>query len=855
MEKGGRMRKNFSVLLVAGIACPALAFHASAQAQPKQGPATVKTITWKAVRIPDPIPCPTVIRFQGSISANAPGELRYRIRNSDGTVGPTTTMRFTERGSRALSSAWLVNRGEGDTYSGWRELEVVSPAGIKPVRAEFRGRCAKEHAHGKGTGPGSGVLDDSLPRAGEEDLLETFVQRYLRPRGYTLEDRGKSRRLEAFEHLERMRRAQDRKHRPAGWADTPGGVGAPGATDASNCAWSPIGPTNINGRVTHIAIDPNNNQRIFVTTVGGIWRSTDGGRRWQRVSEDFLATIFASVAINPSTPSEVFAGGGDPNYHGGWRGGLGIWRSTTSGDFGTWSKVSPAQLDNEVVYRIVIDTAAPNNVYAATSAGVYLGTRTGATITFARLAGFDAWANDLAVDLSATPRLVYAGVRTSSPSFARGIWKFDGTTWNQRNTGIPTASSKTIALALARSSPSTLYAKVESDTGHLQGIYKTTTGGETPGGGGDAWTATAGGGTLDDSGFDDFWYSWYNSVLEVDPSDANIVWGGGLKIYRTLNGGGLFTNVWAGADAAYPLEVHADQHAVAFDPTNSKIVYVGNDGGIFRTSDSSLATWRWNNLSHGMQITEFYRLTAQHASAPLTAGGSQDNGTDVTFGNRTWYQPGGCDGSDVAVDAVNASTLYANCNGWLYEIANPVPGTAGGGTSITWSAPAGVTFASPFITDPAMAGAALASGYTTSAGVNTYAAYRTTDGVNWAIASPTLPSGVSISAMAIAPSSGFMTYYMGSSGAIWRSTNGGGMWAQTSTGLPAGAWISGIGVDPSTPSPAPAAGRTQHLQPPADGHRAHPAAHHRHGHGAPAPARHPGPGHRPCRRQRTLRRH
>src|SRR5439155_633772 len=84
-----------------------------------------------------------------------------------------------------------------------------------------------------------------------------------------------------------------------------------------------------------------------------------------------------------------------------------------------------------------------------------------------------------------------------------------------------------------------------------------------------------------------------------------------------------------------------------------------------------------------------YRLTAQQANANLTAGGSQDNGTEVTFGNRTWYQPGGCDGRDVAVDAANASTLYANCNGGLYEFANPVPGTAGGGATITSSVPAG----------------------------------------------------------------------------------------------------------------------------------------------------------------------
>jgi hypothetical protein len=161
--------------------------------------------------------------------------------------------------------------------------------------------------------------------------------------------------------------------------------------------------------------------------------------------------------------------------------------------------VSPPELDNQVIYRLRVDPAAPHNVYAATSTGVYLGTRSGATITFARLAAFDAWTNDIVVDFSVSPRLVYAGVRASSASFARGIWKYDGTAWNQRNTGIPTATSRTIALALAQSSPATLYAKVEANTGQLQGVYKTTTAAEPPGGGGNAWNALPAASALNDS--------------------------------------------------------------------------------------------------------------------------------------------------------------------------------------------------------------------------------------------------------------------------------------------------------------------------------------------------------------------
>ena len=523
-------------------------------------------------------------------------------------------------------------------------------------------------------------------------------------------------------------------------------------------------------------------------------------RRWQRVSDDFLSTVFASVAINPSTPSEVFVGGGDPNYHG-WRSGVGIWRSTANGDPASWSKVSPPELDTAVIYRLRIDPAAPNNVYAATSSGVYIGTRSGSTITFARLNGFDAWTNDIVVNFSVTPRLVYAGVRSASASFARGIWKHNGASWSQRNTGIPTVNSRTIVLALAQSNPSILYAKVESDDGHSQGVYKTTTAAETPGGGGNAWAAT--GSALDDSCAGTFCYSWYNSVLEVDPANANIVWGGGLSMYRTINGGTSWPNVGGGADAAFPLGVHADHHAVAFDPTNSKIVYVGNDGGIFRTSNSSLSTWRWNNVAHNMVITEYYRATSQQALAGIAAGGTQDNGTLVTFGNRTWYQPFGCDGSDVALDSANASTLFANCNGSLFELTNPVPGTVGGGTQATWTLPMGVTVTSPLMSDSVVAAAALAAGRDAS---NVWRLLKTTDGLNWNNASPTFPAGAALGSIGIAPSSSFQTYYIGvGAGAIWRTTNGGGVWAQASTGIPAFAAVSGIDVDRTNPARAVAA--------------------------------------------------
>jgi hypothetical protein len=634
-----------------------------------------------------------------------------------------------------------------------------------------------------------------------EDFLRLRQTYYVRPRAYPKNEIDPRNHHLAVANLRAMRLALKRPHIKAGWlphspvkgGDEPIPRGLPTGT-----TWVSAGPTNINGRVTNLAIDPNNNQHFFASTVGGVWRSRDGARRWERVSDDIIHGVCACVAVNPGNGKEVFVGTGDPNYG---SGGNGIWRSSNGGDSGTWAKVSSADMDNLTIFRLRIDPAAPNNVYAATSGGLYLGTQSGASLTWARLKGFDAWTTDFVIDFAAKPHTVYAGAAHVTATFAAGIWKFDGTSWQKRDSGID-AGGRTIALALAASSPKTLYAKLEkASNGRLLGVYKTTTGGEAPAGGGNAWAKLPGASVLDDSDFGPpthNGYCWYNSIIEVDPADANTVYGGGVGIYRSTNGGTTWASIGGGADPAFPIFVHSDHHSIVFDPKNSKNLYVGNDGGVYRANNTFAATWHWNDVSHGMVMTQFYRLTTQQASASILAGGSQDNGTEITFGNRTWYNPYGCDGADVAIDAGDNLTLYLNCNGGLHELTNPVPGTSGAGSAISWTSPANYTPASPLVTDPNKAGAALAGGGPSTMTAVVPRLLKTTNGVQWNFASPALPAGDSISYVAIAPSSSFQTYYMGIDGstpAIWRTFDGGTNWTKTATGLPANLRPNAIAVD------------------------------------------------------------
>ena len=94
---------------------------------------------------------------------------------------------------------------------------------------------------------------------------------------------------------------------------------------------------------------------------------------------------------------------------------------------------------------------------------------------------------------------------------------------------------------------------------------------------------------------------WYDNVIAVDPKDPNRVWAGGVDLFRSDDGGktwGVASYWWAQFDDGTfaPSYSHADQHAIVFHPhyngTTNKTMFVGNDGGIFKTLNARAATAR-----------------------------------------------------------------------------------------------------------------------------------------------------------------------------------------------------------------------------------------------------------------------
>lgn len=550
-----------------------------------------------------------------------------------------------------------------------------------------------------------------------------------------------------------------------------------GQAVSQDCTWTSAGPTNVNGRITGIAINPNfidaDQIQIFVTSVGGVWRSDNGGRRWKRLSDEFIreARMASSVVINPAHTNQVFVGGGDPQYR---DEGGGIWASDDSGEH--WRPIT--ELGGTLIIRLridpSIDPAAPHDLYAATPSGVYVGTDNGdGSRSWSRLGDLNAAVSDVVVDFSSSPRKVYAAVFEETPSFARGIWKYERGRWDPKDSGIdPKAEISHTALAISQREPNILYAKVaQRGTGRLLGAYKTTTGGDT-------WTALPGE-LITDSHQSD-----YNNVIEVDPNDSSIVWAGDVACWR-LSRTGVWENVRPSADRSYAT-IHEDDHAIAFDPRNSKVVFVGTDGGLFRSTDTSLPGWHWNNISHGMVITELYGISSQQALVTLVAGGAQDTGVNLTYGNRTWYNAASCDGqfNGIAIDAGNSSTIHLSTTCASFEtVANPVPYSEGGGASLHSVFPHDVSASLPITSDLALSGAALTAGVLASGGS---VLLKTRDALNWSRIGPTFPADA-IKVIAIGPPSvttpSFRTYYLAVYDAglakVWRTFDEGRTWGDS----------------------------------------------------------------------------
>ena len=153
----------------------------------------------------------------------------------------------------------------------------------------------------------------------------------------------------------------------------------------------------------------------------------------------------------------------------------------------------------------------------------------------------------------------------------------------------------------------------------------------------------------------------YDEAIAADPNNAStlVVGGtsnyGGAVLLRSVDGGAQFSNV-----ASNGTQIHSDTHAVRFASSNSNTVYVGTDGGVWKSGDNAV-NWTDENTD-GLSITQFESIATHPSDRNLSLGGTQDNGTeriDAGVGVPAWTQVAGGDGGFALIDQSSASTSSA----------------------------------------------------------------------------------------------------------------------------------------------------------------------------------------------------
>ncbi|MFQ5447406.1 MAG: WD40/YVTN/BNR-like repeat-containing protein, partial [Saprospiraceae bacterium] len=423
--------------------------------------------------------------------------------------------------------------------------------------------------------------------------------------------------------------------------------------------WVPAGPVNIGGRITDVALDPVNQNIIYAgTSVGGIFKSADGGETWTAVFDDAGALSIGALAVAPSAPNTVYAGTGEANgsFSTGAFFGNGLYKSTDGGN--TWIN---AGLENtNHIGRIAVDPQNADHVYAATT-GVLYGKNEDRGL-YRTFDGGQNWDKVLylsdstaCIDVAINPQnanIVYAAMweRIRQPWGRRyggptsGIYRSldGGENWEQLTDGLPSSDAETgrIGIAVAPSAPNVVYACFTTNavTNVFNGVYKSTDAGSS-------WTH------VDDGSIANVFssFGWFFGNLRIAPDDPGKVWCLGVPLYHSQDGGVSWSNVTSG--------MHVDQHALEFHPLNPGFMVAGNDGGLYISQNGGES---WSHVEV-LPITMFYNADINYQAPEQLFGGTQDNGTNRTPAGATdgWEKILGGDGFHVLVDPADPQYVYA----------------------------------------------------------------------------------------------------------------------------------------------------------------------------------------------------
>ncbi len=499
--------------------------------------------------------------------------------------------------------------------------------------------------------------------------------------------------------------------------------GAP-AGIASTTAWTPIGPAPIpngqvtqpngpsitvpvSGRATAIAVHPTNANIAYLGTAqGGVFRTMDAGAHWTAIMDTAQSLAIGAVTIDPSNPSTVWVGTGEGNLSADSFFGVGLYRVRNAdtapildGPFelavnGTGTTTSNGHaFVGTAINKIVFDPNDANRMFVGNTNGVgglggnsiccgrtnppsgliglyFSGNAQATTPVFSLVAvsgsfnGFQG-VTDVTFEPGSSNNLLVA-VQDLGGLGLSGIWRTTNAAVASQTPSVAPAFTRTFApssnfnikLAINKiGSTVTVLAATAESNGSLRA---STDGGATFGSplGAATGFCTA--------------QCFYDIVVAIDPGNAQIIYLGGAsdsgasRIFtKSIDGGGTFTRSSVG--------LHADMHALTLAPSNSAVIYVGNDGGAFRSDD---AGGTWTSLNQTLNTVQFQSVARHPSDSSFTIGGTQDNGTEYQQPGGAWTRADFGDGGFALIDQTATDTTNVTMYHTYFNQTNNLIGFA-----------------------------------------------------------------------------------------------------------------------------------------------------------------------------------
>lgn len=445
--------------------------------------------------------------------------------------------------------------------------------------------------------------------------------------------------------------------------------------------WEERGPNDIGGRTRVIMFDPNDasNNTVFAGGVsGGLWKNTDitnSNSTWTRIQNVPGNLAVTSITVDPNNSNRWFVGTGE-QYTAGDVVGNGVYMTNDGGNSwnpvnipaagaGTfefsatnlflsglfyvnavqaWNNNGNTEIFVGVGAFVYGDAANPSNWLGLQTAGLYHSTNGGTT--WNRIESSNLEANTSGVntyyaipndfEVSADNTLWMSTINNGFGAGGGQVFSStNGSTWTAAAAS-PLPDSDRVEIEVSSSNPNKLYALTEGVNSPVH-IYTTT----------NAFASISTGALPNDAdqgiAANDFTrgQAFYDLMIEVDPNNDNILYVGGIDLFRSTNSASSWTQIskWSNNPGLSTLPVplvHADQHAMTFRPGNSNQAIFGNDGGIYYASSLSSASNSSSAIgvrNNNYNVTQYVKAgigpNGSGSTSVIFTAGAQDNGSQA----------------------------------------------------------------------------------------------------------------------------------------------------------------------------------------------------------------------------------